>query len=381
MTKNHKSYRLLLSAILPFLMTWNIVTPFFGHVAFEPRARYYWPYPCLTLKFPNLATASQRQRNVSGVELDFVLDTAANTNTIQEAIPLELKLPKVGNALPGVGPAGAIPGADTYLLGDCQLVNYNQQEADQFIFMTNLSASSLPSASPVAAAGLLGTAFLDCFKGGVEFLWASSAKTEHQSITDDSTSSHSPSVRFHKIPQSCKLEGLNPIPITPLNVSCLPSIQLNVDGVQLKALLDTGSPITIINAEAARIANIETTAQQDDNDIKRGSNPLADFVQSLQKTADKSRSIASQDIVLVAGLGKTVELMKTQYPVSIGALSQFDSSAVVHLAEIPVYVGDLPGLASLGEMDPSSPPMAILGMDVISRKKRMIYRSKEVYFG
>jgi len=207
MTKNHKRNRLFLSVNFLLGMC-KVVYPFFGHTAFaspggkypylhpppgsiprhlsqlaiiqqdsmdyafvEAPLKFVGPYPCITLKFPDLATASQRQRNISGVELDFVLDTAANTNTIQEAVPLELKLSKIGSALPGFGPAGFLPGADTYLLGDCQIAHCNQQGIDPFIFMTNLSASSLPSASPIAAAGLLGTAFLNCFEGGVEFIW------------------------------------------------------------------------------------------------------------------------------------------------------------------------------------------------------------------
>lgn len=412
MTKNHKRNRLFLSAIFFFDMCkWGC--PFFGHATFEPLVKYHYlqpttgsvqrylselsiiqqdsmeyafveaplkfigPYPCITLKFPNLATASQRQRNISGVELDFVLDTAANTNTIQEAIPLELKLSKIGNALPGFGPAGTLPGADTYLLGDCQITNCNQQGIDPFIFMTNLSASSLKSASPVAAAGLLGTAFLNCFEGGVEFVWPTSVTLGQQSI-DEGNSSYVPKVRFHKIKKSCSLEGLHPIPITSLNVSYLPTIQVHLNGVPLKVLLDTGSPITIINTAAARMANVKTKTQKDDNTINTGTNPITAFVRSLQKNSNNARAVASQDILLVAGLGKTVELVKTQYPVSIGALSS--SSIGVHLAETHVYVGDLPGLAALEDLDPTSPPMAILGMDVIKQKKRLIYRPKEVYF-
>jgi hypothetical protein len=415
MTKNHKRNRLFLSVNFLLGMC-KVVYPFFGHTAFaspggkypylhpppgsiprhlsqlaiiqqdsmdyafvEAPLKFVGPYPCITLKFPDLATASQRQRNISGVELDFVLDTAANTNTIQEAVPLELKLSKIGSALPGFGPAGFLPGADTYLLGDCQIAHCNQQGIDPFIFMTNLSASSLPSASPIAAAGLLGTAFLNCFEGGVEFIWPTSVTLGGQSIAED-ISCHVPAVRFHKKTRSCSLEGLHPIPITPLNVSYLPTIQLHLNGVPLKVLLDTGSPITIINTEAANIANVKTKIQKDDIIINASSNPFSTFLQSLQKNSNKARAVASQDILLVAGLGKTLELVKTQYPVSIGAISSFNNSIGVHLAEAHVYVGDLPGLAALGDMDPLSPPMAILGMDVIKQKKRFIYRAKEVYF-
>uniref|UniRef100_A0A7S4J1K7 Uncharacterized protein n=1 Tax=Odontella aurita TaxID=265563 RepID=A0A7S4J1K7_9STRA len=126
------------------------------------------PYPCLSLRFPELATVSQRERNVTGVSLDFVLDTAANTNTINAQVALELGLNKVGEALPGVGAGGAISGGDTYMLGDCELDGL--PEDDRFTFMSGLTASALPVASP-SAAGLLGVYFFNAFPGGVELSW------------------------------------------------------------------------------------------------------------------------------------------------------------------------------------------------------------------
>jgi hypothetical protein len=51
--------------------------------------KYIGPYPCLSLRFPDLATNSQRVRNATGISLDFVLDTAANINTIQQQVAQE----------------------------------------------------------------------------------------------------------------------------------------------------------------------------------------------------------------------------------------------------------------------------------------------------
>ena len=72
--------------------------------------KYVGPYPCLALRFPHLATSSQRGRNVTGISLDFVMDTAANTNTLNGQVAQELQLEVVGEALPGVGAAGSIAG-------------------------------------------------------------------------------------------------------------------------------------------------------------------------------------------------------------------------------------------------------------------------------
>lgn len=132
-----------------------------GTMAVRAPLKYVGPYPCLALRFPNLATARQRQSNATGVSLDFVLDTAANTNTIQKQVATELNLDVVGQALPGVSAAGVLAtaaqggGADTYMLGDAQLdgIVYDEEEKP-FTFMSKLTASALPVANP-AAAGLL----------------------------------------------------------------------------------------------------------------------------------------------------------------------------------------------------------------------------------
>jgi hypothetical protein len=83
--------------------------------------RFLGPYPTMPLRFPDLATPSQRERGVSGVCLDWVLDTAANVNTINAAVARDLNLERVGAAPGGVGAGGGMAGGDTFLLGDCEL--------------------------------------------------------------------------------------------------------------------------------------------------------------------------------------------------------------------------------------------------------------------
>ena len=75
----------------------------------------------MPLRFPNLSTPSQRERNASGISLDWILDTAANVNTINSLVARELDLVKVGVAPGGVGAGGGIDGGDTFLLGDGEL--------------------------------------------------------------------------------------------------------------------------------------------------------------------------------------------------------------------------------------------------------------------
>lgn len=67
--------------------------------AIRAPLRYIGPYPVLPLAFPDLSTANLRQQNKTGISLDFVLDTAANVNTINAQVSQELGLPVVGSAL------------------------------------------------------------------------------------------------------------------------------------------------------------------------------------------------------------------------------------------------------------------------------------------
>jgi hypothetical protein len=203
--------------------------------------KYIGPYPCLPLRFPALATSNQRAANVTGVSLDFILDTAANTNTLQQVVASELDLPVVGQALPGVGSAGRIAptGGQTYLLGDAQLEGLPLAEGEEpFTFMTGLTASVLPVASP-AAAGLLSLAFLQVFQGGVEFGWGSLDRRP-------------PSVTFYgdKSMDASVLKDRTKVSIQRIPVTQLPSIIVSINGVEMSALLDTGSPITVLNAQA-----------------------------------------------------------------------------------------------------------------------------------
>ena len=201
--------------------------------------KFIGPYPCLPLRFPNLATSSQRERNVTGISLDFVIDTAANTNTINGQVAQELSLESIGQALPGYGASGALPGAETYLLGDATL---DMPMND--LFMTNLTASALPVSNP-AAAGLLGVAFLNCFQGGVKFEWGGGIDGREPFIT------------FYGQEEDVKdqIRSKTKVDIEVLDNILLPTVKLNVNGVSIPALIDTGSPVTVLNEAAAALVD------------------------------------------------------------------------------------------------------------------------------
>jgi len=58
-----------------------------GVIGLRSPLRWIGPYPALALCFPELSTMAQVARGEKGVTLDFVLDTAANTNTINAQVP------------------------------------------------------------------------------------------------------------------------------------------------------------------------------------------------------------------------------------------------------------------------------------------------------
>ena len=342
-----------------------------GAVAVRAPLKYVGPYPCLALRFPQLATASQRQRNVTGVSLDFVLDTAANTNTIQQQVATELGLNVVGRALPGVGSAGVIAqGGDTYFLGDCQL-----EGQEPFTFMSELTASALPVASP-AAAGLLSLAFLQVFGGGVEFSWG----TTPSAVASDPALAPPPSVTFYGDKsldaKSGVLQGKTKIPIRRVPVTQLPTVTVTINGVEMAALLDTGSPITVLNAQAAARAGIATKLPMTSHQ-KTTNNPFQAATNRLQE----AQAAARGDVLTIMGLGgKPVNLIKSSTPVSVEMKG--DKNSLVDFGSVPLFVGDLPGLAALNGLGVESPPAVVLGMDVLRQRPSMLLRAQddEVWF-
>lgn len=350
--------------------------------------KYVGPYACLALRFPELSTQSQKDRNVTGISLDFVLDTAANTNTINAQVAKELGLEVVGQALPGVGAGGGIGGGDTFSLGDCSLEDQISDDNDEptmdknHVFMSGLTASALPVASP-AAAGLLGCYFFNAFEGGVEFEWGGMIEATKNS-NDENQENNAiipPSITFYgEQLNHIQLNGKGyvaeqPIPVTTLKDSHLPSVMLTVNGVQIPALLDTGSPITVINAAAAKIAGVETSVVNEKKEKKNGfMNPLAQLRDNYQMT----QAMAQGDIVSLAGTdGSRIDLIrsKTEQKICLSSTTSFKPQKI--------YVGDIPGLEALDglkKVDDEVRPAAILGMDILRSKPKMLYRKNELHF-
>ena len=346
------------------------------NVVVRSPLRMLGPYPTIPLRFNNLATSSQRERNITGVSLDWVLDTAANTNTINAEVAKELLLEKVGEAPGGVGSGGAINGGDTFLLGDCELdIKINDAkpseddnavaEVDEpFTFMKELTASALPVASP-AAAGLLGLAFFYCFEGGVEFNFGLNKQ-------------QTPSVSFYASDKYLDADELTLVPFESLPESMLPSVTLIINGKEIPALFDTGSPLTVINQAAAIEAGIDTIIPSDVvNPDNKDGNFFSKIASNLKSANEIAKATQSGDILTIQGTdGKPTRLVKTKEQQDIHVKASSSSSKKI-LPSSQIFVGDIPGLVALGGKGGDSPPAAILGMDILSRCDRVVFRARQ----
>ncbi|KAL7542611.1 hypothetical protein ACHAWF_007213 [Thalassiosira exigua] len=335
---------------------------------------------------PNLATSSQRERNVTGVSLDWVLDTAANVNTINAQVAQELELEKVGEAPGGVGASGALTGGDTFLLGDCELdAGSNAEAADatdatdataeereennNFVFMQGLTASALPVASP-AAAGLLGLAFFYCFEGGVEFDWGLDG---------------APSVAFHGSDRSLKVDGMTRVPFESLPVSMLPSVNVSINGVEIPALFDTGSPVTVLNERAAEAAGVALSFGEKER--QGGGNFFSKIASNIEAAKETAQATARGDVLALAGGdGRPIRLVRSKSPhdvtVKLPPGDRTNESEYATIGTSRIFVGDLPGLAALGGLGGDAPPAAVLGMDVLRMRPKLVFRARqrEIYF-
>jgi hypothetical protein len=416
--------------------------------------KFIGSYPCMALRFPNLATESQREKNITGISLDFVLDTASNINTIQDQVAQQLQLENLidSRALPGVSSSGPIAGGDTFMLGDSQLEEVifppsassalkdtattdtvdDDDDGDEkiiqkeprFEFMQKLTASALPVANP-GSAGLLGLAFFYCFEGGVEFRWGDSPQQlqqqqqqqeeEEPKLVDGmviqqqgsslSSSSSQPSITFHGNENDEELQRtmseLTRVKIEPIPLTQLPTVRIKINNVEMVALLDTGSPVTVLNERAAKAAGIKTTKSSlmtlddDGNKNKNSWNPFASVVDKFKEAQATSEAASKGDILMIGGIdgqptnlyrsindGISISLVGDDNDDDVPFGGDQDSSTNNSHSKNTVYVGNIPGLAALNGIGVDSPPAVVLGLDILRKRPSMLLRARnnEVYF-
>ncbi|OEU14910.1 hypothetical protein FRACYDRAFT_269708 [Fragilariopsis cylindrus CCMP1102] len=439
--------------------------------------KFIGSYPCLGLKFPNLSTDSQREKNITtGIALDFVLDTASNINTIQGPVAQQLQLEKLTDkrALPGVSSTGPIAGGDTFLLGDSQLeevllfssspaaalssssslmdntatdtVDHNKdddhdekkiiiQEKEElpFEFMQQLTASVLPGMANPGSAGLLGLAFFYCFEGGVEFRWGLDTQPQQQQqqvqeqqqqqqkegvqepkLVDgmvvqqqgsSSESSSQSSITFHGDENEKEflrtLSRLTRVKIAPIPLTQVPTVRMKINNVEMVALLDTGSPVTVLNERAAKAAGIQTTKKGNDDDNNNNNNnnnkdknknnswnPFASVVDKFKEAQATAEAASKGDVLMIGGIdGQPTNLYRSiNDGISISLVADDNDDDISFgggsSSKNTVYVGNIPGLAALNGIGVDSPPAVVLGLDILRKRPSMLLRARnnEVYF-
>ena len=298
--------------------------------------RYKGPYASLSLNF-------NFDKKPGETTLHFILDTGANVNTLHDKVVRKLDLPLVMSSqetVGAVGMGGKFAPSNVYMLGECKLDGLPPEQ--DFTFMTNLTAASLPNAPGGVCHGLLGVLFFHSFPAGVSFEWYG-------------TDGDPPTMTFYAGPELPDIAkpGLKRVSLQRLPTQLLSlTVRIN-NSTQLLALLDTGSPVTILSPHAAELANIATVPV----DLSKGN-------------------------VVVGGVdgGRRIQLHRSKSPVLIEAGDDDDK---VSLGQRSVFVGDLPGMAYLaGLEDTSNKPNVILGLDFLKQTYRMVLRasSNEVWF-
>jgi len=157
------------------------------------------------------------------------------------------------------------------------------------------------------------------------------------------------------------------VAVRTLAESGLPSVMLSVNGVLIPTLLDTGSPITVLNAAAAKAARVGE-APPAPEDVS--SNPFTMLGQAIKAGLAATKA----ETLVVAGATGPVQLVRVEQGVTL-SLGDADFGS----GQCRPYVGELPGLAALNGLGAAAGPAAILGTDVLRTRQRLWYTATRIY--
>ena len=297
-------------------------------------------YPTLNLLFPDLDQVME-DGSVQGVSLDFVMDTGANINTVEGmvvdsySLPVAVSAQELG-AAGAAGMGGSFPACDIYTLGKvCKLGG--MPPGSDFDFMYGLTAARMPDSLPYRVAnGLLGLTFFLSFPAGVELDWYG-------------TDGDPPTCIFYygdTTPPDA-LKNMVEVPLERLPVQIM-SLIIEVNGVPVKAILDTGSTNTILTPEAAYRCGI-------------------DFYSDNMAPDDLP---LRQQVVGATAMGIDGNVFNLARSVNDVGVTAGGAS----LGATPIFVGNLPGLDILNQFGMECPPEAILGLDFLQRAYRIIVK-------
>lgn len=331
-------------------------------------------YVAITVGLPDRSTRAQRDRGVKGVELDWCVDTASSTNFILPQVAYGLDVEIVGAAPSGVGATGAVSSGQEMLLGTAKLGS-DGADGSGTAAITGLSAAIVQVPAP-GTAGILGRSFLNCF-GAVEFDWRLSQNAgatmclyqEYAPFDDDGT-----------------MDDQTVVPLNELACGLL-AVDVDLNGVRMPALVDTGAPRTIINRAAAKAAGIATVddASGSPEEAKKPSmggfkNPFAAIQDAISR--GREQALGSSGAVTVMGAGGRPErLDKASRSKDVEMIVSATSGSVC-LSSPQILIGDLEafrvglglrGDSTLGAND--GQPGIVLGLDALMSVPKVAMRT------
>ena len=338
-------------------------------------------YIAITVGLPDRSTRAQRERGVKGVELDWCVDTACTTNFILPQVAYGLDVEIVGAAPSGVGATGAVSSGQEMLLGTAKLGSEGD-DGSGVAAITGLSAAIVQVPAP-GTAGILGRSFLNCF-GAVEFDWRGGAgggkaamvmHQEYAAFDDDANEAND-------------ANGGCAVPMNELACGLL-AIDVDLNGVRMPALVDTGAPQTIVNRAAARAAGIETVGDdQDDGRRKRAEadagggfkNPFAAIRDAVSR--GREQALWSSGAVTVMGAGGRPERLDKAARSRDVSMVVSASGGSARLSSPQILVGDLEafrvGLGLRGDSVAGAgdgQPGIVLGLDTLMSVSKVAMRT------
>ena len=145
----------------------------------------------------------------------------------------------------------------------------------------------------------------------------------------------------------------------------------------MPALLDTGSPVTVLNSQAANLAGVDTVLDMDEINTSTTTTRSKNPFRAASQRVKLAQAAAKGDILQIMG-GVSLVKSSQAVKVSIPTDDKNDSSSVdFGSAGTRLFVGDLPGLAALNAIGVNAPPAVVLGTDVLRQRPRMLVRLQE----
>ena len=189
-------------------------------------------------------------------------------------------------------------------------------------------------------------------------------------------------IRFHAEWDADSSEGMTPVDLELLGETGLWGVRLQLGSCGgVPALLDTGSPVTVLNSACAEKAGLRLPAAADWTDEKEEEKESQQPPKSLlgRLFGNKQRAPPPPPPPMVPGDRELSVRMETSQQQQQQQQPQEEQeqeeggligASSLELGAVRPMIGDLPGFAALGLAE--GDPGAILGLDTLSGCKRLV---------